>query len=84
MKNVTVTLEEEVARWARVRAAEKDMSLSRFLGELLKEQMQREEAYETAMMRYLSRDPQPLKDEAETYPRREDFYERHGERHGLR
>jgi hypothetical protein len=29
MKNVTITMEEEVARWARIRAAELETSVSR-------------------------------------------------------
>jgi hypothetical protein len=37
LRNVTVTLEEEVARWARIEAARRDTSVSRLLGELLKE-----------------------------------------------
>ena len=75
MKNVTVTLDEEVARWARVRAARDNVSLSRYLGGLLEEQMQHERAYETSMTRYLSRGPEPLKGEGETYPRREALHE---------
>ena len=39
LRNVTVTLEEDVARWARVEAARLDTSVSRLLGELLKERM---------------------------------------------
>jgi hypothetical protein len=39
LRNVTVTLEEEVARWARIEAAKRDTSVSRLLGELLKEHM---------------------------------------------
>jgi hypothetical protein len=35
MKNITITLDEETARRARVRAAERNISLSRYLGELL-------------------------------------------------
>lgn len=37
LRNVTVTLEEDVARWARIEAARRDTSVSRLLGELLKE-----------------------------------------------
>jgi hypothetical protein len=36
---VTVTLEEDVAQWARIEAARRDTSVSRLLGELLKERM---------------------------------------------
>jgi hypothetical protein len=35
MKNVTVTLDEETARWARIEAAHRDMSVSRLIRELL-------------------------------------------------
>ncbi len=37
LRNVTVTLEEDVAQWARIEAARLDTSVSRLLGELLKE-----------------------------------------------
>ena len=41
LRNVTVTLEEDVARWARIEAAKRDTSVSRLLGELLKERMEK-------------------------------------------
>lgn len=39
LRNVTVTLEEDVAEWARIEAARQDTSVSRLLGALLKERM---------------------------------------------
>jgi hypothetical protein len=39
LRNVTVTLEEDVARWARIEAARQDTSVSKLLGELLRERM---------------------------------------------
>ncbi len=39
LRNVTVTLEENVAQWARIEAARRDTSVSRLLGELLRERM---------------------------------------------
>jgi hypothetical protein len=39
LRNVTVTLDEEVAQWARIEAARRDTSVSRLLGELLREKM---------------------------------------------
>jgi hypothetical protein len=36
MKNVTITLDEEVARWARILAAEHNKSVSRLVGEMLR------------------------------------------------
>lgn len=55
MKNITVTLDEETARRARVRAAERDMSLSRYLGELVHKDISASDEYQEAMRRYLSR-----------------------------
>jgi len=55
MKNVTVTLDEETARWARVEAAERDTSVSSFLRELLQERMRGQSSYRDAMERYLAR-----------------------------
>ena len=57
LKNVTVTLEEDVARWARVEAARNETSVSRFLGAILKERMAGNIEYESAMRRFLSRRP---------------------------
>ena len=42
MKNVTITLDDDVAKWVRIRAAELDSSMSRLIGELLKQIMLQE------------------------------------------
>lgn len=57
LRNVTVTLEENVARWARIEAARRETSVSRFLGEILREQMEENDEYEVAMRRALRRKP---------------------------
>jgi hypothetical protein len=57
LRNVTVTLEEQIARWARIEAAKKDTSVSRLLGEILKERMLEVEGYEGSMRRALARKP---------------------------
>lgn len=57
LRNVTVTLEEEVAQWARIEAARRDTSVSRLLGALLKERMSAQDSYERAMRRALARKP---------------------------
>jgi hypothetical protein len=57
LRNVTVTLEEEVARWARIEAARQDTSVSQLLGRLLKQQMAVDQSYERAMKRALQRKP---------------------------
>jgi hypothetical protein len=76
MKNVTVTLPEDAARWARIRAAQLNTSVSRMLGDMLREMMETDRAYESAMNEYLSRAPQVLSQPAQTYPRREELHDR--------
>jgi plasmid stability protein len=76
MKNVTITLDEEVAHWARIRAAEQDTSVSRLVGEMLREKMVEEKSYQIARQQYLSRSPKKLKKPAAKYPRREELYAR--------
>ncbi len=76
MRNVTITLEEEVARWARVLAAEHDTSVSRLVGQMLKEKMFEEKRYEEAMQDYFALTPQKLKPEAARYPSRENLHDR--------
>ena len=44
LRNITVTLEEDLAQWARIEAAKRDTSVSRLLGELLKERMEKPSA----------------------------------------
>jgi hypothetical protein len=56
-RNITITLEEHVARWARVEAARRDTSVSRLLAGILKDHMREKSGYETAMRRALSRKP---------------------------
>ena len=76
MKNVTITLDDEVARWARLRAAEKNTSVSRLVGNLLKEMMQGEADYALAMEQYLMIQPVVLKKVGCRYPRREELHDR--------
>jgi hypothetical protein len=49
MKNVTITMEDSVADWARMEAARRNTSVSRLVGELLAEKMRHDDTYETAM-----------------------------------
>jgi plasmid stability protein len=76
MKNVTITLDEAVARWARIRAAERNTSVSRFLGELLKEEMRAEEGYRQAMEQFLAQKPQVLRKAGTSLPKRGELYDR--------
>ena len=76
MKNITVTLDETTAGWARTHAARRHMSLSRFIGEVLNQKMGEARAYERAMKRYLARTATPLSDPGMPYPTREEVNDR--------
>lgn len=75
MRNVTVSLDEEVAQWVRVRAAEHDTSVSRFVGSMLQAQMESGREYEQAMGTFLDRRPRDLK-AAGPYPNRDELHGR--------
>jgi|LakMenEpi03Aug12_release.lakeMendotaPanAssembly.Ray.scaffolds.fasta_scaffold410869_3 hypothetical protein len=76
MKNVTITLEEDVLRWAKVWAAGHDTSVSRMLGEELRRKMLSEQQYERARKRFQAARIKPLKSADTPYPCRESLYER--------
>ena len=75
MKNVTLSLPDDVARWARVWAAEHDMSVSRMLSMLLEERMKASKGYAEAMETFLKRKPVHLKKKG-SYPTREAIHDR--------
>jgi hypothetical protein len=60
LRNVTITLDEETARWARVEAAKRDTSASRLVGDMSRERMLEDGGYESAMKSYLSCAALPL------------------------
>ncbi len=76
MKNVTITLDEKVAKWARIRAAERQTSVSRLVGEMLEEKMQEEESYHASMQQYFSKQPALIKKSGTPYPSRDKLHER--------
>lgn len=76
MKNVTITLDENVARWARIRAAELNTSVSRLVGEMLREKMLDEEKYVQAEQEFLAQKPLKLRKKGIRYPKREELYGR--------
>lgn len=77
-KNVTVTLDEETARWVRVEAARRDTSVSAYLGELLAERRRRAEGYEAAQLAYLGQEPRRLRESGGSLPSRSALHERGG------
>jgi hypothetical protein len=57
LRNITITLEENLARWVRIEAARSNTSVSGFLANLLKERMARMDDYEAAKRRSFARKP---------------------------
>ncbi len=74
MKQVTISLDDGVALWARGFAARRNQRLSQLLAELLRRSMRDSLEYDTAMQRYLSKLPAMLNDRGASYPFRADLY----------
>lgn len=75
-RNITIVLDEASARWVRVEAARRDTSVSRYVGDLVTRERTRDEAYDAAMSRFLSRSPRILGAEESRLPSREEVHER--------
>ena len=76
MKNITITLDEQAAAWARVQAAEQNMSLSRYVGEMLCEKMRHSREYQAAYRAFLAEKPLDLKGSSERHLTREEVNDR--------
>ena len=76
MKNVTITLDEKTAAWARIYAAQRDMSVSRMIGDMLRRRMQEVREYDEAMRRFLAKRPVKLARSAQRYATREEVHDR--------
>jgi len=77
MKNITISLDENLARMARIRAAEQDKSLSRFVADLLAENLRNKSDDRTKFLRtYRSVKPVRLRGPGEKLPTREELYDR--------
>lgn len=74
MPNLTITADDDVLRWARIRAAELNTSVARLVGDLLREQMRASAGYEAARERYLSARPRKLSQGP--YPSRDELHDR--------
>jgi hypothetical protein len=76
VKNITITLDEKTAAWARRQAAERETSLSRFVGEVLQRNMRQAREYEQALRRFFASEPVAFKSGGKRYPRRDELYNR--------
>jgi hypothetical protein len=76
MKNVTITLDQKTAAWARVYAAKQNMSVSRMVGEMLRQRMREAHEYDEAMRRFLGKSPVKLKRAGRRYATREELHDR--------
>ncbi|MFZ4778915.1 MAG: DUF6364 family protein [Terrimicrobiaceae bacterium] len=76
MKNLTISLPEDLAHRAKVFAAEQNTSVSRYVGALLSEKLEAETGYRAAMQQWCSQAPSPLSAGGANYPARDSLYER--------
>ncbi|MGH8795853.1 MAG: DUF6364 family protein [Caldimonas sp.] len=75
MKNVTITMEDSVAEWARMEAARRNTSVSRLVGELLAEKMRHDDAYDRALKEWAGR-TRTWKSNGKGYPTRDETHDR--------
>ncbi len=78
MKNITLSLHEDIVRWARVYAAERDTSVSAFVADMLRERMAREQGYRAAESRFFARKPTSRSAPGDRRASREDLHDRRG------
>jgi hypothetical protein len=74
MKNVTITMAEDVAQWARIEAAKRNTSVSRLVGEMLTEKMTLADSYERAKAEALAF--KSFGTSSGSYLKRNEIYER--------
>lgn len=75
MKNVTITVDDAALEWARIEAARRNTSVSRLVGEMLAEKMQRTDAYQRALHDWQNKD-RLWASNGQPYPTRLDLSER--------
>jgi hypothetical protein len=76
MKNITITLDEQTAKWAREQATAQGLSLSRYVGEVVRKQLPKAQSYERAMKEFLSGEPWDMGWPEGRLPTREEIYDR--------
>jgi len=76
MRNVTITLDRETAAQVKVRAAERGMSLSRYIGEVLRRELRNGDIYDAAYRSWRAGKAFPLSGAPQPQPTREEIYDR--------
>jgi hypothetical protein len=76
MRNVTITLDNDTATQAKVRAAERSMSLSRYIGEILRRELRNGDIYDAAYRSWRAAKLFPLEGPPQEYPKRDEVNDR--------
>ena len=76
MRNVTITLDNDTAAQAKVHAAERGMSLSRYIGEVLRRELRNGDIYDAAYRSWRAGKAFPLTWSAQPNQKREEIYDR--------
>lgn len=79
MPNLTIHTDEDTLRRARVEAARRGLSISRYVGAVLEEKLGKDDEYERAMDDFFSRRPylrQPVREDERRWPTRDEMHER--------
>jgi hypothetical protein len=74
MPTLTVTVDQETLRWVRDRAAEGNIGVAHFVGDVLRQRMETESRYEAARLRFMGRKAQRLS--WARYPSKDELHDR--------
>jgi predicted transcriptional regulator len=74
VKNITITLDDDTARWVRQKAADQSKSVSRYIGDLIHQYRQDQVAYQRAMERWLAKPPYALREPGDRPTLRDEIY----------
>ena len=77
VKNVTITMPDDLARKTRVLAAEADTSMSQYLCQLVAAKVANDDCYAAGMKRYLSRRRGGLRLSGQGMPSHDEIHDRH-------
>jgi len=75
MKNITISMPEDLARKVRILAAKADTSMSQYLCQLAAEKAAADDSYASAMERYLSRNRVGISLADQKIPTREEIHD---------